>query len=123
MLSQAVQHYWLWGVMLVIGLPLLVHVGQRRSSTFAGRLHALALRLPVLGDILAKSCVARYCRTLATTVGAGVPLVEGWKVLPAPREIAPSARPSIISGTTCWTASLFTSPCAIRKVFPHWRSR
>ncbi|SEM91048.1 type II secretion system F family protein [Halomonas caseinilytica] len=77
MLSQAVQHYWLWGVMLVIGLPLLVHVGQRRSSTFAGRLHALALRLPVLGDILAKSCVARYCRTLATTVGAGVPLVEG----------------------------------------------
>lgn len=76
-LSQAVQHYWGWGLALAIGLPLLVHAGQRRSAAFAGHLHALALGLPVLGDILDKSCVARYCRTLATTLGAGVPLVEG----------------------------------------------
>lgn len=76
-LSQAVQHYWIWGLAFAIGLPLLVHAGQRRSSAFAARLHALALSMPVLGDILDKSCVARYCRTLATTFAAGVPLVEG----------------------------------------------
>jgi type IV pilus assembly protein PilC len=33
----------------------------------------------VLGDILDKSSVARYARTLATTFGAGVPLIEALK--------------------------------------------
>ncbi|MGS0466796.1 type II secretion system F family protein [Cobetia marina] len=34
------------------------------------------LKVPVLGDILDKSAVARYSRTLATTFQAGVPLIE-----------------------------------------------
>jgi type IV pilus assembly protein PilC len=34
------------------------------------------LKLPVLGDILDKSCVARFARTLSTTFAAGVPLVD-----------------------------------------------
>lgn len=34
------------------------------------------LKLPVMGTILHKSAVARWCRTLATMFSAGVPLVE-----------------------------------------------
>jgi len=34
------------------------------------------LRLPVIGDILYKSAVARFARTLATMFAAGVPLVD-----------------------------------------------
>ena len=34
------------------------------------------LKMPIVGDIIYKSAVARYARTLATTFAAGVPLVD-----------------------------------------------
>ena len=34
------------------------------------------LKLPVMGDLLDKSAVARFARTLSTTFAAGVPLVD-----------------------------------------------
>jgi type IV pilus assembly protein PilC len=34
------------------------------------------LKMPIIGDILDKSCVARFARTLSTTFAAGVPLVD-----------------------------------------------
>src|SRR5688572_11488301 len=36
----------------------------------------LVLRIPVFGDLVKKSCIARWTRTLATMFAAGVPLVE-----------------------------------------------
>ncbi len=36
----------------------------------------LTLRLPVFGELIRKSCVARWTRTLSTMFAAGVPLVE-----------------------------------------------
>ena len=39
-----------------------------------------ALRLPVAGDILVKTQVARFCRTLATLLGAQVSLVKALEV-------------------------------------------
>jgi type IV pilus assembly protein PilC len=36
----------------------------------------MALKLPVLGEMLQKAAIARWSRTLATTFAAGVPLVE-----------------------------------------------
>jgi type IV pilus assembly protein PilC len=36
----------------------------------------LSLRIPVIGDILNKSAVARFARTLSTMFAAGTPLVE-----------------------------------------------
>lgn len=35
------------------------------------------LKVPVIGPILEKSCIARFARTLSTMFAAGVPLVEG----------------------------------------------
>ncbi|PAU74612.1 type II secretion system F family protein [Halomonas salipaludis] len=74
--SEFAQAYWLWGIVIVVGTVLGIRLGMKRSEAFAYRMHALSLRIPVIGDILDKSCVARYSRTLATTFGAGVPLVE-----------------------------------------------
>ncbi|APX92876.1 type II secretion system protein F [Halomonas sp. 1513] len=75
-LSEFAQAYWLWGIAIVVGTVVVIRQGMKRSESFAYRMHALSLRIPVIGDILDKSCVARYSRTLATTFGAGVPLVE-----------------------------------------------
>ncbi|MCE8013374.1 type II secretion system F family protein [Billgrantia desiderata] len=75
-LSEFAQQYWLWGLGGGIAFVYLMRQGIKRSSAFAYRVHEFLLKLPVLGDIFDKSAVARYSRTLATTYGAGVPMVE-----------------------------------------------
>ncbi len=75
-LSELAQQYWLVAVGLIIATAVFIRQGMKRSDTFAYRIHRLTLRLPVIGSILDKSSVARFSRTLATTFGAGVPLVD-----------------------------------------------
>ncbi len=41
---------------------------------------AMLLRFPVLGLILRKVAVARFCRTLATLLGSGIPLLAGLEI-------------------------------------------
>ena len=38
------------------------------------------LKLPILGDILKKIAVARFCRTLATLISSGVPILDGLEI-------------------------------------------
>jgi type IV pilus assembly protein PilC len=72
--------------MVVRLLPLMVagiFVGgiafRRYYATPAGRLRIdrVALKLPLLGKILRKVAVARFCRTLGTLMSSGVPILEG----------------------------------------------
>lgn len=60
---------------IVLGIVGLVQA-RRRSRRVAEFLDRLLLRLPVIGDILHKSAVARFARTLSTMFAAGTPLVE-----------------------------------------------
>jgi type IV pilus assembly protein PilC len=75
-LSQALQDYWL---IVLIALFLAV-IGFKRayktSEKFRNGLDRALLKTPIIGQLLYKSAVARYARTLATTFAAGVPLVE-----------------------------------------------
>ncbi|HEX5515841.1 MAG TPA: type II secretion system F family protein [Gammaproteobacteria bacterium] len=75
-LSQAVQkHGWL--VLLgLIGTAVAFLQAKKRSRKFQEALDRLALRLPIIGDILNKAAYARFARTLATMFAAGVPLME-----------------------------------------------
>ncbi|PMR73523.1 type II secretion system F family protein [Billgrantia endophytica] len=75
-LSEFAQQYWLWTLVAVIACLFLMRQGMQRSESFAYRMHRFSLKVPVIGDILNKSSVSRYARTLATTYGAGVPMVE-----------------------------------------------
>lgn len=65
---------------LLIGGIIATVVGlfqaKKRSIKFAHYLDRLILKLPVVGDILNKSAIARFSRTLATMFAAGTPLVE-----------------------------------------------
>ena len=47
-----------------------------RSARFRRLVDRVMLKIPVVGDIIYKSAVARYARTLSTMFAAGVPLVE-----------------------------------------------
>jgi len=50
---------------------------KKRSRAMREVLDRISLKLPIVGGILDKSCVARFARTLSTMFSAGVPLVEG----------------------------------------------
>ncbi|HXG57476.1 MAG TPA: type II secretion system F family protein [Thermoanaerobaculia bacterium] len=52
---------------------------QRYHETEKGRrvLDGLILKMPVLGMLMRKIAVARFCRTLATLTSSGVPILDG----------------------------------------------
>jgi type IV pilus assembly protein PilC len=75
-LSEFVQAKW-WIIMLIVGgVGYAFYEAKRRSARFRKLLDRILLKIPVVGDILYKSAVARYARTLSTMFAAGVPLVE-----------------------------------------------
>jgi type IV pilus assembly protein PilC len=49
---------------------------QKRSRKFREFLDRISLKIPVIGDILTKSALARFARTLSTMFAAGVTLVD-----------------------------------------------
>jgi type IV pilus assembly protein PilC len=68
---------WWWLMLLVlVGTGVGLIALKKRSQTFADFLERAMLKLPVIGQILHNSAIARFARTLAVTFKAGVPLVE-----------------------------------------------
>ena len=66
---------------LVAAVAVALAFRWYRATPRGGRaVDALLLRLPVLGLILRKVAVARFCRTLATLLGSGVPLLAGLEI-------------------------------------------
>ncbi len=75
-MSAWFQAKW-WLMLMVIGGTVMGLVQlKKRSLKFAHYLDRLLLKLPVIGDILNKSAIARFARTLSTMFAAGTPLVE-----------------------------------------------
>ncbi len=64
---------------LVLGGGGGVFVFRRYYATPAGRyrVDAIMLKMPLLGPILRKVAVARFCRTLSTLISSGVPILSG----------------------------------------------
>jgi type IV pilus assembly protein PilC len=75
-ISQVFQDYW-WAI---FGGIAAVVVGaleaRKRSPKVAHAVDRFSLKIPVVGEILEKSAIARFSRTLATMFAAGTPLVE-----------------------------------------------
>ncbi len=75
-LSEFTQSWWFIILAAIIAGIFLYKEARARSHKFAEATDRLALRLPIVGDILYMSVVARFARTLSTTFAAGVPLVD-----------------------------------------------
>lgn len=56
-------------------------MAKKRSKPFAHFIDRVSLKIPIIGSILEKSAIARFCRTLAITFAAGVPLVDALKIV------------------------------------------
>ncbi len=68
--------YWWLILGLIIGGVFLTISSLKRSRAFAEFVDRLLLKIPVIGQIMHNSAIARFSRTLAVTFKAGVPLVD-----------------------------------------------
>lgn len=74
--SEFMQQWW-W--VIIGGIVVTVKmIGKLRKTSpkFARQFEIMMLKIPIIGDVLFKSAMARFARTLATMFAAGTPLVE-----------------------------------------------
>jgi type IV pilus assembly protein PilC len=75
-MSKFFVSYW-WLMLIVIGGGTYFFIQSwRRSEKMQIAMDRLLLKVPVFGDLVNKSSIARWTRTLSTMFAAGVPLVE-----------------------------------------------
>jgi type IV pilus assembly protein PilC len=79
MISNALINYsWV----IIIAVVLIVLGLRQYYKTPSGMLllDGLMLKIPIIGDVLRKVAVARFCRTLGTLISSGVPILEGMDI-------------------------------------------
>jgi len=74
--SEFMVSYWWMVLGLVVGGIFAFIFFKKRSPAFQHFLDRMILKVPVIGQIMHNSAIARFSRTLAVTFKAGVPLVE-----------------------------------------------
>lgn len=75
-MSEVFVKYW-WAIFGFIGGGIYFFIQSwRRSEKMQKAMDRMMLKVPVFGDLVNKSAIARWTRTLSTMFAAGVPLVE-----------------------------------------------
>jgi type IV pilus assembly protein PilC len=115
--SGFLKHYW-WiiGAAIIIGGYSL----KKYYATSNGKLtiDRIMLHAPVLGDVLRKSAVSRFTRTLGTLISSGVSILEGLEITAKTagnrviQDAIMQSRSSIAGGDT------IAQPLQKSKVFP-----
>src|SRR5688500_6969324 len=77
--SRFLKGYW-YMVAGVIAGSVFMFKRYRATSNGKLRIDRIMLRIPVLGDVLRKSAVSRFTRTLGTLVSSGVSILDGLEI-------------------------------------------
>ena len=110
-----------WGglILLIAFVGSIISVKQWRKTLKGLQVtDALALKIPVMGDLIRKVSVAKFTRTLGTLMASGVPIMEGLLIVArtAGNKIVEEAvvmtRQSVSEGKT------LAEPLSKSKVFP-----
>ncbi len=75
-LSEFVQAWWYIIVIAIVVAAVVFSKARKASHKFDEAVDRFTLKIPIIGDIVYNSVVARFARTLSTTFAAGVPLVD-----------------------------------------------
>ncbi len=116
-MSKGLQSYW-WAI--IAFAVAAVFVLRRYYASPNGKLaiDRLLLKVPVLGDVLRKSSVSRFTRTLGTLIASGVSILEGLEITARTagnrvvQDAIMASRASIAGGET------IAAPLAKSGVFP-----
>jgi len=78
-LSNFIADFW-WLIALIIGGT--IYSLRRYHETYKGKrvLDGIVLKMPILGMLMRKIAVARFCRTLSTLTASGVPILDGLQI-------------------------------------------
>jgi len=77
--SKFIENYLIF---IIIVLVLAFYAVRQYHKTFHGRrvVDKLMLKFPVIGGLLQKIAIARFCRTLSTLIASGVPILDGIEI-------------------------------------------
>ena len=109
-----------WKSISLPGTHMIITAVKRYHKTERGRrvIDGLTLKLPVVGMLVRKIAVARFCRTLATLTSSGVPILDGLEITAKTsgnaivEDAIMAVRKSVEEGKT------ISGPLAETKVFP-----
>jgi type IV pilus assembly protein PilC len=109
-----------YGIFLILGLIGLFFAIRQYHKTYNGRrlIDGLLLRIPIIGMLLRKIAVARFCRTLSTLTASGVPILDGLDITARTsgnaiiEDAILAVRKAVEEGKT------LSAPLAETKVFP-----
>jgi type II secretory pathway component PulF len=78
-LSSGVQRYWYWAVILIAVAVFMLQRGEisKKKKIIFDR---FKLKLPLLGDFMKKSVLARFSRTLAILLANGIPVFQALEI-------------------------------------------
>jgi type IV pilus assembly protein PilC len=79
--SHFMQQSGIYLLLIFIAAIVGIVMAKKRSKKFAHFMDRMSLRIPVVGKILEQAAIARFCRTLAITFAAGVPMVDALKIV------------------------------------------
>ncbi|MBS1783999.1 MAG: type II secretion system F family protein [Acidobacteria bacterium] len=117
MLSNILVHYgWLVGIFIVIVFVALKYY----YKTVGGKLQidGIFLKIPIIGDLLRKVAVARFCRTLGTLTASGVPILEGMDITARTAGNQVIANAILKAKDAVEAGRNISAPLAETKVFP-----
>ena len=77
--SKFLENYLIF---LLIFLGILSFVIKKYYGTYHGRrvIDKIMLKIPLIGGLLRKVAISRFCRTLSTLIAAGVPILDGIEI-------------------------------------------
>ncbi|PZS74689.1 type II secretory pathway protein [Stenotrophomonas maltophilia] len=75
-LSRFMVSWWWLMLLVAIGTAVALVMSYKRSPKMQHAMDRFVLKVPVIGQIMHNSAIARFSRTTAVTFKAGVPLVE-----------------------------------------------
>ena len=78
-MSDFLQSFW-WALLLALGFGIFGIKRFYATATGRRRIDGILLAMPVLGDVLRKSAVSRFTRTLGTLVSSGVSILDGLEI-------------------------------------------
>lgn len=77
--SRFVQDHWAILIGVLIGLIIVSKVAAR-STAGRAMLDRIKLRAPLFGDLIRKTAISRFSRTLGTLVTSGVPILQALNI-------------------------------------------
>jgi type IV pilus assembly protein PilC len=78
-LSKTFIAYW-WAILGGLGGGIFGAINYYRTDDGKKTIDAVAIDLPYMGDLIQKSAVARFTRTLATLLSSGVSIMEALEI-------------------------------------------